>query len=232
MYGLGWFYYDWTILLMLPGLLLGLWAQWAVRSRFKRYSKMRTRSGLTGAQAAAGILAEAGLSNVEIEVIGGRLSDHYDPRKQVLRLSADVAHSDSVAALGIAAHEAGHAVQHALGYFPLHLRNAAVPVTKLGSWLYIPLFIAGLIFSFQPLIWIGIGCFSFVILFQLITLPVEFNASRRAMVSLRDGGYLEYDELPGARKVLSAAALTYVAALVTSILLLIRLLVISGVLRR
>lgn len=226
---LGWFYYDWTILLLLPGLLLGLWAQWLVKSRFKRYSRVRASRGVTGAQVAAALLADAGLSDIEIVVIGGRLSDHYDPRRQRLCLSADVAHSSSVAALGIAAHEAGHALQHAGGYYPLYLRNAAVPATKVGSWLYIPLFIAGLIFASEPLVWLGLGLFSLVILFQLITLPVEFNASRRAVALLREGGYLEGDEMVGARKVLGAAALTYVAALVSSLLILLRLLLIAGV---
>ncbi|HDR06031.1 MAG TPA: zinc metallopeptidase, partial [Candidatus Coatesbacteria bacterium] len=168
-YGFGFFLYDWTILLLLPGLILGLIAQSLVNSRFRRYSQVRTRGGLTGAHVAASLLAEAGIPDVEIEVVGGRLSDHYDPRKRKLRLSADVAHSTSVAALGVAAHEVGHAVQHASGYFPLHFRNAAVPATRIGSWLYLPLFVAGLIFSIQPLVWVGIGCFTLLLLFQLIT---------------------------------------------------------------
>ena len=193
-YGFGWVYNDWTILLLLPGLILGLIAQSLVSSRFRRYSKVRTRGGLTGAQVAAGILAEAGLPDVEIEVVGGRLSDHYDPRTRKLYLSADVAHSPSVAALGVAAHEVGHAIQHSSGYFPLHLRNAAVPATRIGSWLYLPLFIAGLIFAWEPLVWVGIGCFTLLLLFQLITLPVEFNASSRALAILSDGNYLEPEE--------------------------------------
>lgn len=228
----GWFYMDWTLVFMVPGLLLGLWAQWLVNSRFKRYSKVRARSGLSGAQLAAALLADAGLGDVEIRVVGGRLSDHYDPRRRRLSLSAEVAHSASVAALGVAAHETGHAVQHARGYFPLHLRNAVVPATRLGSWLFIPLFIAGLIFASEPLVWIGIGLFAIVIFFQLITLPVEFNASRRALTLLREGAYLDGGELEGASKVLGAAAMTYVASLVTSLLVLLRLLFISGALRR
>jgi Zn-dependent membrane protease YugP len=231
-YGFGWFYMDWTMVLLIPGLVLGLIAQSLVNSRFRRYSQVRSYRGLTGAQVAAGILAEAGLPDVEIEVVGGRLSDHYDPRTRKLRLSADVAHSDSVAALGVAAHEVGHAVQHSRGYFPLHLRNAVVPATKIGSWLYLPLFIAGLIFALEPLVWVGIGCFTLILLFQLVTLPVEFNASSRALVVLREGGYLEAEELTGARKVLSAAALTYVAGLVSSILILLRLLLIAGAFSR
>ncbi len=227
-YGFGLFYYDWTLLLLIPGLLLGLVAQSLVRSRFRRYSKIRSYRGLTGAQVAAGILADAGLPDVEIEVVGGRLSDHYDPRSGKLRLSNDTAHSDSVAALGVAAHEVGHAIQHSRGYFPLHLRNAVVPATKIGSWLYLPIFIAGLIFTIEPLVWIGIGCFTLILLFQLITLPVEFNASSRALAILRDHGYLEPGELIGARKVLSAAALTYVAALISSLLILLRLLLLAG----
>jgi len=231
-YGFGLFYMDWTIVLLIPGLILGLIAQSLVSSRFRRYSKVRTRGGRTGAQVAAGILAEAGLPDVEIEVVGGRLSDHYDPRTRRLRLSADVAHSASVAAVGVAAHEVGHAVQHGSGYFPLHLRNAVVPATRIGSWLYLPLFIAGLIFAVEPLVWVGIGCFTLLLLFQLITLPVEFNASARALVILRDGNYLEPEEQRGARKVLSAAALTYVAALVSSLLILLRLLLIAGAFNR
>jgi hypothetical protein len=228
----GLFYLDWTLVLLVPGLLLGLWAQYLIKSRFKRYSRIRSRRGLTGAQTAAYLLADAGLADVEIEVAGGRLSDHYDPRKRKLRLSPDTAHSGSVAALGVAAHEVGHAVQHARGYFPLHLRNAAVPATRIGSWLFLPLFIAGLIFSLEPLIWIGIGLFAFTVVFQLVTLPVEFNASRRALAMLDDGGYLDPEELGGARKVLGAAALTYVAGLVTSLLMLLRLLLIAGFGRR
>ena len=227
-YGFGFFYYDWTLLLLLPGLILGLVAQSLVRSRFRRYSRLRTQRGLTGAQVAAGILADAGLPDVEIEVVGRRLSDHYDPRTGKLRLSSDVAYSDSVAALGVAAHEVGHAIQHSRGYFPLHLRNAAVPATRIGSWLYLPPFIAGLIFALEPLVWVGIGCFTLILLFQLITLPVEFNASSLALTVLRDHGYLEPGELAVARKVLSAAALTYVAALVSSLLILLRLLLIAG----
>ncbi|MCK4594190.1 zinc metallopeptidase, partial [bacterium] len=187
-YGFGFFYYDWTLLLLIPGLLLGLVAQSLVRSRFRRYSKIRSYRGLTGAQVAAGILADAGLPEVEIEVVGGRLSDHYDPRTGKLRLSSEVAHSDSVAALGVAAHEVGHAIQHSRGYFPLHLRNAVVPATKIGSWLYLPIFIAGLIFAIEPLVWVGIGCFTLILLFQLVTLPVEFNASSRALAVLKDHG--------------------------------------------
>ncbi|MCX7022285.1 MAG: zinc metallopeptidase [bacterium] len=231
-YGFGWFYMDWTMVLLIPGLILGLIAQSMVNSRFRRYSKVQTRGGLTGAQVAAGILTEAGLPDVEIEVVGGKLSDHYDPRTRKLYLSADVAHASSVAALGVAAHEVGHAIQHGSGYFPLHLRNAVVPATRIGSWLYLPLFIAGLIFAVEPLVWVGIGCFTLLLLFQLITLPVEFNASSRALVILRDGGYLEPEEQAGARKILSAAALTYVAALVSSILILLRLLLIAGAFSR
>lgn len=228
----GLFYLDWTLLLLVPGLLLGLWAQYLIKSRFKHYSQIRSRRGLSGAQTAAHLLADAGLADVEIEVAGGRLSDHYDPRKRKLRLSPDTAHSCSVAALGVAAHEVGHAVQHARDYFPLHLRNAAVPATRIGSWLFLPLFIAGLIFSLEPLIWIGVGLFAFTVVFQLVTLPVEFNASRRALAMLGDGGYLDPDELGGARKVLGAAALTYVAGLVTSLLMLLRLLLLAGFGRR
>lgn len=228
----GLFYLDWTLLLLVPGLLLGLWAQYLIKSRFKRYSQIRSRRGLSGAQTAAHLLADAGLADVEIEVAGGRLSDHYDPRKRKLRLSPDTAHSCSVAALGVAAHEVGHAVQHARDYFPLHLRNAAVPATRIGSWLFLPLFIAGVIFSLEPLIWIGVGLFAFTVVFQLVTLPVEFNASRRALAMLGDGGYLDPDELGGARKVLGAAALTYVAGLVTSLLMLLRLLLLAGFGRR
>ena len=230
--GYPFFYFDPTMLIVLPGLLLALWAQFKVNSTYSRYSRVGSRRGMTAAQAARMLLDENGLSEVRIERIGGRLSDHYDPRAKVLRLSDDVMNSTSVAALGVAAHEAGHAVQDATNYRPLMLRSALAPVVSLGSNLAIPLFLLGLIFTWEPLVNVGIILFGLVVVFSLITLPVEFNASRRALATLESGAILDSVELRGAKAVLSAAALTYVASALQSILNLLRLLVISGGRRR
>ena len=226
------YYFDPPMLIVLPGLLLALWAQFKVNSTYAKYSRVSSRRGMTAAQAARRLLDENGLSEVRIERIGGRLSDHYDPRAKVLRLSDDVMNSTSVAALGVAAHEAGHAVQDATNYRPLMLRSALVPVVSLGSNLAIPLFLLGLIFTWEPLVNVGIILFGLVVVFSLVTLPVEFNASRRALATLESGAMLDSDELRGAKAVLSAAALTYVASALQSILNLLRLLVISGGRRR
>lgn len=226
------FYYDWTMLLLIPGILLSLWASSRVKSAYSRYSRVHASCGMTGAEVAQHMLHSEGVYDVNIEVVGGNLSDHYDPSSRTLRLSKDVAHSTSLAALGVAAHETGHALQHRDAYAPLVLRTAAVPTVNIGSNLSWPLVLAGMIFSWEPLINIGILLFSLTVLFTLITLPVEFNASSRAMTALSNGGYLTQTELPGAKSVLSAAAMTYVAAALSAILQLLRLLVLTGKTRR
>lgn len=224
----GWFYYDWTILLVLPALILSLWAQFRVNSTFDKYAKIYNRRGLTGADAARRILDANGLHHVRIEQVHGHLSDHYDPRANVIRLSDSVYGSPSAAAVGVAAHEAGHAVQYAKNYAPIKLRAAIIPVTRFGSMLAMPLFFIGLLAAFPPLLLAGILLYSAVTLFQLVTLPVEFNASSRALQTLEHTGMLVGDELDGARRVLSAAAMTYVAALVSSLLTLLRLLILAN----
>lgn len=220
-------YYDWTMILVLPGLLLGLWAQWKVKSSFSKYSKVQTQSGRSANEIARKLLNDNRCDAVNISGVRGTLTDHYDPRNNILKLSDEVNGSYSVAAIGVAAHECGHAMQQADGYGPLKLRSALVPAVNLGSNLYFPIFLAGMIFSWQPLVYVGIACFALSLLFSLVTLPVEFNASNRAMAALTSGGYLSEDELKGARTVLNAAAMTYVAAAVSSLLQLVRLLVIS-----
>ena len=226
------FFYDWTMIIVLPALLLALYAQSKVSSTFNRYSKVYARSGLTAAQAADAIMRQNGITDVRIERVRGNLTDHYDPRARILRLSDGVYDSTSIAALGVAAHEAGHAVQHAQGYMPLEIRNVFVPVASIGSNAAIPLFILGLLFSWEPLVTVGLVCFSFAVVFSLITLPVEFNASSRAVASLSGYGYLSQEETDGAQKVLNAAALTYVASALTAILQLARLFILSGRSRR
>lgn len=221
-------YLDWTMLIVLPGLLLAMLAQFKVNGAFRKYAQMRSRSGLTGAEVARRMLDQAGLGSVRVELVRGRLTDHYDPREQVLRLSDEVYASGSIAALGVAAHECGHALQHGEGYAPLGMRSAIVPIVGIGSNLSWPLFLLGLVFSWDPLILAGIGLFALTVVFTLVTLPVEFNASSRALAALEGGGYLNGEELLGARKVLNAAALTYVASALSAILQLVRLLVLSG----
>jgi len=222
--GYGYYGIDMSyIVLVMPAILFSLWAQTKVNSTFSKYQRVRCYSGYTGAQIARRILDENGLSNVRVERVSGSLTDHYDPRTHVVRLSDSVYNSDSVAAIGVAAHETGHAVQHATGYGPLGLRNAIIPLTNFGSKLSMPLILLGLILNSYTLAMTGIIAFSMVALFQLITLPVEFNASRRAMRTLSNG-MLSDRELGGARQVLTAAALTYVAALLVSAMQLLRLL--------
>ena len=221
------FYYDWTMILLIPGLLLGLFAQMKVKSAYARYRKVGTRRGVTADQVARDLLTRDGNSGVAIEPIAGELTDNYDPRANVLHLSQGVYGSDSIAAIGIAAHECGHAMQDRHEYGPLKLRSAIVPVVNIGSNLYFPIFLAGLIFSWKPLITVGIACFALTLVFSLITLPVEFNASRRAMKTLAEGGFVDDEELRGVKSVLDAAALTYVAAAIGSLLQLIRLLILS-----
>lgn len=219
------FYYDWTMILIIPGLLLGLYAQFKVKSTFARYSRVRTKSGLTAEAAARMLLSRGGSTNVTISRVNGSLTDHYDPSSKTLRLSDSVYGSDSVAAVGVAAHECGHALQEHDGYGLLKLRTALVPVVNIGSSLYLPIFMAGLLFSWEPLQMVGILCFALTLLFSLVTLPVEINASRRALGML--DGVLEAEELRGARAVLSAAALTYLASVISSALQLLRLILIS-----
>ena len=223
------YYYDYYyLILVVPAILISLWAQFKVSSTFNRYNNVFSRRGYTAAQIARTILDANGLQNVRIERVTGKLTDHYDPRANVIRLSDGVYDSTSVAAIGVAAHESGHAVQYAVGYSPIKLRNAVIPLTNIGSTLSMPLLLLGLIFSFRPLVIGGILLFSLVALFQLITLPVEFNASNRALQILQTGNYLSDEELVGARKTLSAAAMTYVAALLVSLMQLLRLILLYG----
>ena len=224
----GW---DSTYFLVVIGAVICLIASARVKSTFHKYSGRRNASNLTGAQAAERVLYRAGIFDVSIRHVSGNLTDHYDPRNKTLNLSDSVYGSASVAAVGVAAHECGHAIQHQQKYAPLTLRSAIVPVANLGSTLAWPLIVLGLLFSSSTgslLLNLGILCFSFAVLFQLVTLPVEFNASRRALAILEDTGSLNSSELPMTRKVLRAAALTYVAGAAASILQLIRLLILSG----
>lgn len=191
-------------------------------------SKIRSTSGLTGAQAAKSLLQRNGINDVIVEEVPGSLTDHYDSRSKKLRLSSDVYHSTSLAALGVAAHETGHAIQHHTSYVPLNIRQSVFPVANIGSSLGIPLFFIGLIMSFKPLLDIGIIVFAGAVLFHIVTLPVEFNASSRALAQLSNGGYLRSDEISGARKVLNAAALTYVAAAAMAVIQLLRLVMLRG----
>ena len=219
-------------LLILGALALSLLAQVLVNSRFERYRKVSTASGLTGGEVARQLLDDAGLRNVRIERVSGRLTDHYDPQAKVLRLSPQTMDGANVAALGVAAHETGHALQDADAYAPLQLRTACVRTAGIGSQAAWPLFLAGLIFNFRPLVLIGIALYTAMVAFTLITLPVELNASRRALTLLENGGYLTSGEMPGARSVLSAAALTYVASALMAVLQLLRLIAIAGNRRR
>jgi uncharacterized protein len=233
------FFFDWTMILLLPALALAMWAQGKVKFTYAKFSQVATRRGLTGADAARLILNEAGITPLlntarevpagacGIEAIGGELTDHYDPSSRMLRLSEDIYAGRSVAALGIAAHEAGHAIQHANNYAPLMLRGVIYPVANIGTMLAFPLFFIGL-FVAKPLITAAILLYTVAVAFTLITLPVEFDASHRALKALSHGGYLNDDELYGARKVLSAAAMTYVAAAAMAIMQLVRMLIIAG----
>lgn len=224
---------DPTYLLVILGLIIGMIAQAGVQSAYKKYSQVRSSAGFTGAEAARRILDQNGLYDVPIEMArGGSLSDHYDPRHRVLRLSPEVYSSPSLAALGIAAHEVGHAIQHKEEYRPLALRSTLVPAANIGSSLAWPIFILGLIFSLDWLLVAGIAAFTLAVIFQVVTLPVEFNASKRAMDQLDSGRYLTREEQAGVKKVLRSAAMTYVAAALASILQLARLLMLSGRRRR
>jgi Zn-dependent membrane protease YugP len=216
------------LMLVLPAILLSMWAQSRVSSTFSRYQKITSRSGISGAEIARRILDQNGLSDVGVERIAGNLTDHYDPRKRVVRLSQGVYDSRSVAALGVAAHETGHAVQHSQGYVPLRIRNVITPVSSFGARLSFPLILIGMLLGATNLIDIGIILFATVTVFQFVTLPVEYNASSRALATLSDGGILYDEELDAAKKVLSAAALTYLAALLTSAAQLLRLILLFG----
>lgn len=215
------------LVLVIPAILLSLFAQTKVTSTFQKYSRYGSQKGMTGFDAARKILDTNGLSHIRIERIAGNLTDHYDPKNNVIRLSDGVYDKPSIAAVGVAAHEAGHAVQHSVGYTPIKWRNAVLPAANIGSQAAIPLAFLGLIFGFRPLISFGIILFSAVVLFQLVTLPVEFNASNRATEILGDWGMLTNSEIKGVKKVLGAAALTYVAAALTSLMNLLRLIMLS-----
>ncbi len=230
--------YDWTyLILVLPFVILSLIASQNVNSTFNKYSKIRSQRGLTGAQAAARVLQANGVTNVRIERISGQLTDHFDPKTNVIRLSDNVYDSNSVAAIGVACHEAGHAVQYAVGYGPIHLRAAIIPITNIGSKLAMPLILIGLLLEFfaeisNIFVVLGVICFSLSVVFQFVTLPVEFNASRRAINAISDSYILTNDELRGAKKTLTAAAMTYVAATAVALMQLLRLIMIFGRRRR
>ena len=228
------YYFDWTYLvLVLPCVLIAMWASSNVNTTFQRYAKQLSIRRITGAQAAQRVLMANGIGNVKIERVSGKLTDHYDPKANVIRLSDSVYDSTSTAAIGVACHEAGHAVQYAQNYAPIKLRAAIVPATNLGSKLAMPLILLGLLLSFAgfysyTLVYLGIACFGLSLVFQLVTLPVEFNASNRALRAIEEGNILTEEELLGARKTLKAAALTYVAATAVALAQLLRLLVLFG----
>lgn len=226
------YFYDSTILLMIPVMIFVIWAQANVKSTYAKYAKVPTLRGLTGADAARCILDANGLNHIRIESIAGELTDHYSPNEGVIRLSEPVIGVASAAAVGVAAHEAGHAVQHATGYFPMKLRSMIIPITQFGSRAAMPLFLIGLMAGFGILVDLGLAFFFFSVLFQLITLPVEFNASNRALAALRASGSYSEEELRAARKVLTAAALTYVGALASALVSFLRLVLIAGGRRR
>ena len=220
---------NWGLWIVLAGipLLFGLWAQFRVKNTFKKYSEVRPRNGMSGAEAAAAVLRSSGLEGLSIKPIDGHLTDHYNPRDRTLNLSADVGQASSIAAMGVAAHEAGHAVQDANNYWPMRFRQTLVPAAQIGSSLWFFPVLLGFLFASTGLITIGLVLFAAIVLFQLVTLPVEFDASRRALVALQSQGLLADEEVPGARKVLNAAALTYVAAFVAALGQLIYLFIAS-----
>ncbi len=223
-----WFLDSGFIIFVIPAMLFAFYAQGKVKKAYHRYSQVRSRAGLTGAQVAKRLLEGARLDDVKVTQTEGKLSDHYDPREKVVRLSPEVYRGDTLASLGIAAHEVGHAIQHGTDYFPLGIRNAIVPLAGFGSQAAFPLFLIGMIFQQGFLMDFGIAVFLFAVIFQAITLPVELNASRRAMSLLEGGGILQGEELTGAKKVLHAAALTYIAALAMALAQLLRLLLLRG----
>ena len=226
--------FDWTYLyIVLPCILLSLWASSNVNSTFRRYAQQHSLRRITGAQAAQRVLSASGVSGVRIERVGGNLTDHFDPKSNVIRLSDSVYDSTSVASIGVACHEAGHAVQYAHNYTPIKLRAAIIPVTNFGSKLAMPLILLGIVLSAfadmsYTLVYAGIACFGLSLVFQLVTLPVEFNASRRAMAAIEEGNLLTEEEQRGAKKTLRAAAMTYVAATAVSLAQLLRLILLFG----
>ena len=234
----GYYGFDWTYLvLVLPCIILSLWASSSVKNTFKRYSTQYSARNITGADAAARVLRNNGVQNVRIERIAGNLTDHFDPKANVIRLSDNVYNSTSTAAIGVACHEAGHAVQYATHYAPIKLRAAIIPVTNFGSKLAMPLILVGILLSFAgnlsyTLVYLGIACFGLSLIFQIITLPVEFNASHRAIRAIEDSGILSSQELVGAKKTLKAVAMTYVAATAVALAQLLRLIVLFGGRRR
>ena len=225
-------YYDWTILLLIPGLILSLWAQSRVNGAYKKYSKVFTQRGLPAQEVARLMLDSQGAGNVTITSTQGTLTDHFDPATDTLRLSQGVYGSSSVAAVGIAAHEAGHALQKQAGYALLNLRTVMVPTVNIGSRLAWPIFVVGMISSWRPLMYVGIGLFALAVVLSLITLPVEFDASRRAKLMLSDSGYFTQEEMRGVSAVLNAAALTYVASFLSALLSLVRLVLLAQRRRR
>lgn len=226
----GFYYYGFDSLylyLVVPAIIIAVWSQIKVKTTFSKYSALRC--GITGAEAADAVLRANGITNVKIERVAGNLTDHYDPRTNVIRLSESVYGANNISAVGVAAHEAGHAVQYAKGYVPVKIRSVILPVCNLGSQLSLPLIIIGLIFNFHILMRLGIIFFCAALIFQLLTLPVEFNASRRAVASVKDNGILTAEnDIKALRRVLSAAAMTYVAAMLVSLMQLIRLIAITG----
>lgn len=232
--GIYYYGFDTTYLfIVLPCIILSLWASMNVKSTFNKYASKYSSRRITGAQAAQRVLHANGVTNVRIERVGGHLTDHFDPRSNVIRLSEQVYDSTSIASIGVACHEAGHAVQHATQYFPIRLRTMVIPITNIGSRLAMPLILVGVLLSYlgnfsYTLVYIGIGCFALTLLFELITLPVEFNASRRAINAIDEHGILDHDEIKGAKKTLTAAALTYIAAAAVTLAQLLRLLLLFG----
>jgi Zn-dependent membrane protease YugP len=222
------FFWDPTMILLIPALILAFYAQYKVRSAFRKFSQVRNMRGMTGYQAAKHILHMNNLSDVGVEEVAGSLSDHYDPRDKTVRLSSENFHGASLAAVSIAAHEVGHAIQHAVGYAPLQIRHSILPMTNIGSRAAFPLFIIGFLFGSPLFVDIGIVLFAGVVVFHLVTLPVEFNASNRAIAQLAGGGYISTEETRGVKKVLNAAALTYVAATAVAAMHLIRLLILRN----
>lgn len=222
------YFSDYTMIILIPGLILAAFAQWNVSSTYNKYLRVANSRGITGAETARKLLINNGITDVSVELVGGKLSDHYDPRKKVLRLSHEVYNGRSVASVSIAAHEVGHAIQHNIGYAPLKLRSAIAPVAALASNSAWYLFIIGLFFNFAGLMELGIVFFTGAILFNIITLPVEFNASQRAIAQLDQNAILYDEDGPGAKRVLNAAALTYVAATIMSFLQLLRMLALKG----
>lgn len=221
---MGWLYYGdyYFLILVIPAMILASIAQVMVKTTFSSKSKVLSSRGITGAQAASRVLSYYGISNVQIERVSGNLTDHYDPKTNIIRLSDGVYNSTSIAAIGVACHEAGHAAQHAEGYLPIKIRNSIVPLCNIGSTIGIPLAVIGYFLSFEPLVTIGLMLYALIAVFQFATLPVEFNASRRAMRVIDETGLLDDSEQSGARKVLTAAAMTYVASLIVALANLLR----------